>query len=70
MINFSIKELNAFSVIGQEVELTNYQKKNIQISTQFWRKFNSSLKKAYLSQSGNWVKYAFMERRNVVLEYK
>ena len=64
MINFSIKELNAFAVIGQEVELTNYQKKNIQISTQFWRKFNSSLKKAYLSQSGNWVKYAFMERRN------
>ena len=35
MINFSIKELNAFAVIGQEVELTNYQKKNIQISTQF-----------------------------------
>ena len=30
MINFSIKELNAFAVIGQEVELTNYQKKNIQ----------------------------------------
>lgn len=25
MINFSIKELNAFAVIGQEVELTNYQ---------------------------------------------
>ncbi|HAY2175488.1 TPA: transcriptional regulator, partial [Enterococcus faecium] len=23
MINFSIKELNAFAVIGQEVELTN-----------------------------------------------
>ena len=64
MINFSIKELNAFAVIGQEVELTDYQKKNIQISTQFWRKFNSSLKKAYLSHSGNWVKYAFMERRN------
>ena len=29
MINFSIKELNAFAVIGQEVELTNYQKKRI-----------------------------------------
>ncbi|HCR3863245.1 TPA: effector binding domain-containing protein, partial [Enterococcus faecium] len=69
MMNFSIKELNAFAVIGQEVELTNYQKKNIQISTQFWRKFNSSLKKSYLSQSGNWVKYAFMERRNGNLYY-
>ena len=43
MINFSIKELNAFAVIGQEVELTNYQKKNIQISTQFWRKFSFKL---------------------------
>ena len=27
MMNFSIKELNAFAVIGQEVELTNYQKR-------------------------------------------
>jgi hypothetical protein len=27
MIIFSIKELNTFSVIGQEIELTNYQKK-------------------------------------------
>ena len=69
MMNYSIRELDAFSVIGQEVELTNYQKKNIQISTQFWRKFNSSLKKSYLSQSGNWVKYAFMERRNGKLYY-
>lgn len=42
MIIFSIKELNTFSVIGQEIELTNYQKKNIQISTQFWRKFNKN----------------------------
>ena len=60
MINFSIKELNAFAVIGQEVELTNYQKKNIQISTQFWRKFNSSLKKANLSLLVELVKYARM----------
>ena len=69
MMNYSIRELDAFSVIGQEVELTNYQKRNIQISTQFWRKFNSNLKKSYLSQSGNWVKYAFMERRNGKLYY-
>ena len=68
-MNYSIRELDAFSVIGQEVELTNYQKRNIQISTQFWRKFNSNLKKSYLSQSGNWVKYAFMERRNGKLYY-
>ena len=34
MINFSIKELNAFAVIGQEVELTNYQKKNILVLCQ------------------------------------
>lgn len=25
-MNYSIRELDAFSVIGQEVELTNYQK--------------------------------------------
>lgn len=68
-MKYTIRELNAFSVIGQEVELTNYQKKNIQISTQFWKKFNGNLKKSYLSQSGNWIKYAFMERRNGKLYY-
>ena len=54
-MKYTIRELETFSVIGQEVELTNYQKRNIQISTQFWRKFNSNLKKSYLSQSGNWI---------------
>lgn len=56
-MKYTIREIEAFSVIGQEVELTNYQKRNIQISTQFWRKFNSNLKKSYLSQSGSWIKY-------------
>lgn len=66
---YRIEELEAFSVIGQETELTTFQKRNIQISTQFWREFNANLKKAYLSQSGNWVKYAFMERREEKLFY-
>ena len=47
-MKYTIRELEAFSVIGQEVELTNYHKRNIQISTQFWRKFNADLKKSYL----------------------
>lgn len=68
-MKYTIRELEAFSVIGQEVELTDYKKRNIQISTQFWRKFNSNLKKSYLSQPGNWIKYAFMERRNGKLFY-
>ena len=59
-MKYTIRELEAFSVIGQEVELTNYHKRNIQISTQFWRKFNADLKKSYLSQFENWIKYAFM----------
>ncbi|MCI8602891.1 MAG: transcriptional regulator, partial [Ruminiclostridium sp.] len=29
-MNYTIRELEVFSVIGQEVELTNYQKRNIQ----------------------------------------
>lgn len=41
-MKYTIRELEAFSVIGQEVELTNYEKRNIQISTQFWRKFNDN----------------------------
>ena len=68
-MKYTIRELEAFSVIGQEVELTNYQKRNIQISTQFWTKFNADLKKFYLSQFGNWIKYAFMIKRNGKLFY-
>lgn len=68
-MKYTIREIEAFTVIGQEVELTNYQKRNIQISTQFWRKFNSNLKKSYLSQAGNWIKYAFTEKRNGKLFY-
>ena len=58
-MNFSIKELNAFAVIGQEVELTNYQKKNIQISTQFWRKFNSSFEEIISFTIGKLGKICF-----------
>lgn len=68
-MKYAILELSAFSVIGQEIELTNYQKKNIQISTQFWKRFNNNLKKSYLSQTENWVKYAFMEKRAGKLYY-
>lgn len=68
-MNVSIKELHAFSVIGQEVELTDLKTANIQISTKFWRTFNRNLKTSHLSQSENWVKYAFMERRNGNLYY-
>ena len=50
-MNYRICELESFSVIGKEIELTNRQKENIQICVDFWRKFNNNLKKAYLSQS-------------------
>lgn len=68
-MKYSIREKGTFSVIGQEVLLTSQRTKNIQISTQFWRTFNANLKKAYLSQSGNWLKYAIMERRDEKLFY-
>ena len=57
-MNYEICELEEFSVVGQEIELTSLQRKNIQISTQFWRTFNNNLKKFYLSQYGNWIKYS------------
>ncbi|QXE18014.1 GyrI-like domain-containing protein [Clostridium sp. 001] len=68
-MDYRIEELDAFSVIGQEIELTNYQNKNIKICTEFWKQFNCNLKKAYLSQYANWIKYAFMEKRNETLFY-
>lgn len=39
-MKYTIRKLEAFSVMGQEVELTNYKKRNIQISTQFWQNIN------------------------------
>lgn len=68
-MNYSLRKLDAFLVIGQVVELTQSKRKNITISTQFWRIFNTNLKKSHLSQSGNWQKYAFMERRMGKLYY-
>ena len=62
-MNYTICEMDSFSVIGQKIELTNRQKENIKICVEFWREFNNNLNKAYLLQSGNWIKYAFMERR-------
>ncbi|HKM20971.1 MAG TPA: GyrI-like domain-containing protein [Lachnospiraceae bacterium] len=68
-MKYTIRESEAFSVVGQKVELTNSQRKNVQISTGFWRTFNQNLKKAYLSQYGNWTKYAFMEKSDGKLFY-
>lgn len=68
-MKYSLEKVEAFSVIGQEIELVNTQRKNIQISSIFWKQFNQSLKKTYLSQFGNWTKYAFTERRNGSLFY-
>lgn len=47
-MNYRICELESFSVIGQEIELTNSQKENTKICVDFWRKFNNNLKKEYL----------------------
>ena len=68
-MNYRIEELGSFSIIGQEIELTNFRAQNIQISTVFWKRFNINLKKSYLSQSGNWIKYAFMEKHDGKLFY-
>ena len=42
-MNYRICELESFSVIGQEIELTNRQKENIQICVDFclklWYKY-------------------------------
>ena len=63
------KELDSFTVIGQEVELTNKQTANSLIARQFWIEFNSNLKNKQLSQQGYWVKYAFMKRNSGKLFY-
>lgn len=69
IMNYRIQTLDEFLIIGQEIELTNSQRQNIQISTSFWRQFNTNLKTFHLSQSGHWIKYALMERRRGRLYY-
>ncbi len=68
-MNYTICEMDSFSVIGQKIELTNRQKENIKICVEFWREFNNNLKKAYLLQSGNWIKICFYgkKRRQIIL---
>lgn len=68
-MEYRIEELDSFTVIGQAVQLTNSQKHNLEIAQRFWRQFNSHIKKAYLSQSRHWIKYAFMIRQNQQLYY-
>ena len=46
-MNYRIEELGSFSIIGQEIELTNFRAPNIQISTVFWKRFNINLKKSH-----------------------
>lgn len=69
MMKYEVRELSSFTVLGQEIQVCNSQKRNMQITTMFWKQFNQSLKKTGLSQSGNWVKYAFMQRRENQLFY-
>ena len=69
IMNYRIQELDEFFVVGQDIELTTSQRRNLQISTSFWRQFNTNLKTLHLSQSGHWIKYAFMERRQGKLYY-
>lgn len=51
-MKYMIRELEAFSVIGQKVELTDFQRQNIQISTQFLQVFNMRLKKIIYHNTG------------------
>ena len=44
-MNYRIQELDEFFVVGQDIELTTSQRRNLQISTSFWRQFNINLKK-------------------------
>lgn len=68
-MKYKICELEALSVIGKEIMLTKSQKENMNISKQFWITFNKSLKDSSIFQSKNWVKFAFMERRDGNLFY-
>ncbi len=68
-MEYRIERLDAFTVVGQETKLTKFQKENVKLCKMFWKQFNHHIKKAYLHQSENWIKYAFMERKDDILVY-
>lgn len=68
-MEYKIQTLEAFSVIGKEIELTNSKKENLKLCMKFWQSFNYTLKLQQLSQKGNWLKYAFMKRTDGKLYY-
>jgi len=63
-MDYKIREVENFTVIGMEMQITRYQNKNIEICKSFWYKFNAELKKKRISPRGNWLKYAFTLKKN------
>lgn len=68
-MQYRIQRKPAFSVMAKQIELTQSKKQNMQISTAFWRSFNTSLSRHSLKQKGVWLKYAFMKREKEQLLY-
>lgn len=52
-MNYRIEELEAFTVVGQAILLTQSQKHNLELSQRFWKQFNQTIRKEHLSQSRN-----------------
>jgi len=68
-MKYEIKHIPQFSIIGQEILLTNSKQENILICKKFWNSFNSLLKKFNLSQKYNWEKYGFITKKESNLYY-
>ena len=66
-MKYTIRELETFFSYWAGSRTHQLSKRNIQISTQFWQKFNSNLKKSYLFTIGKLDKiclYGKKEMRN------
>jgi len=63
-MDYKIKEIDRFTVIGMEIPITKHQDRNIEICRSFWYKFNAELKKTHISPRGNWLKYAFTYKKD------
>lgn len=68
-MEYKIIKEQSFIVIMQEIQLREHKRQNMKLTTNFWLQFNKHLKLSRLSQSGNWIKYAFMIRQEGTLMY-
>ena len=61
-MDYQIKELEDFSVIGLRYELSKLLSNNVKLAQNHWKIFNSKLRNNKLYLGNIWCKYALLKK--------